>query len=300
MTTCSSCVHYKLGPAHEKFAAPCATLGVRDYAIAPEECYSPDPSRITTADIDLPGVGKMLRHLTGEQMEVLGHLFTQAINLQEVKLKFGQPMYVNLGNGPDGLDYITSYFKGYVVGMSHVKVAKGVFTPHVYLASDLSVGDDLDVTHRTLLRMMPSSLMNVAQFKVRREELVEAGRMECVARGWKMPLGQWLKAGCPGPAPELPNVYEPPTLDSAPASWLEPFSVEELESVKAISRSTRTLRSKDTPEEVTRKKAMRAEARANLVTTVQEDGTIVVSSRKQESTMPKGKWVPIQMPVAVR
>lgn len=291
---CGTCIHFQRGPAHEKFEALCKERGIRDYNAAPEECYSPDPMAVTRADVDVHAVGKLCRQLNGDQMRVLGQLMTQAADLEAIGLKFGQPMYVNLGNGPDGLDYLTSYFLGYIVGMTHVKVDKTTTTPHVYLASDLSFGEDQDLQHRTLLRMMPSSLLTKAQFNVRRAMLVEAGRMEAPVKGWKMPLGQWLKSGCPMPAPDMPHVYEPPTLDTAPISWQDPFSVEELETVKKVSRRSRHVSEKELPEEVARKRALRAAAREKLKTTTLEDGTVVVSAVALK------EWAPVAMPAAVR
>jgi len=302
-TTCSACVHFKSGPAHPKFTAVCSSLGVRDYALAPGECFSPDPNHVARADIDIGAVGKMLRHLSSEQMQVFGHLVAQAAELERTGLKFGQPVYVNLGNGADGKDYLTSYFKGYVLGATQTPIDSKTAVPHVYLASNVSV-DEEAVEYRTLLRMLPSSVLTVKKFQQRSAELQKEGRLESKAKGWKMPMGEWMKAGCPRPTVEMPNAYEPPTLDKAPASWLEPFSADELETVKVISKKAKASK-RDTPEEVQRKQAQRAAARAKLTTTTLEDGTVVVSGNDSVSTdavvtsTPNG-WNPPKMPDALR
>ncbi len=293
--SCGQCVHFKNGPAHPKFSTICSTLGTRSYAEAPD-CFSPDPAIIAKADVEVSEVGRLLRHLSAEQMVVIGHLMQQAADLHEHNLKFGQPVYVQIGVAKDGKDYLTSYFKGYVLGATLVKVSSKNYVPHIYLGSNLTLDEEARPEHRSLLRMLPSSILTKAQFQKKSQDLKAAGRLESKDTGWKMPFKEWLKAGGPQPPAEIKGVYEPPTLDTAPSSWLEPFSVDELESVKVISRRAKREKRADTPEEIRVKQQKREEARSKLKMHTDENGVTTVSWAGDSVK----EWPPVSMPEVKR
>lgn len=103
---CGSCMFYCDG-CHPNKERPCIETGVRDYNPAPD-CYTPTPILVARADLDFEYLGRLLRHLTADQLHVLGHLLTYSTALLDAGFKFGQPVFINLGEG----EYLTNYFQG--------------------------------------------------------------------------------------------------------------------------------------------------------------------------------------------
>lgn len=266
---CGTCQFFREGPPHPKFGSLCEKLGVREYAEAPN-CYSPVAIKIVRADVDVSEIGKHLRHLNSDQMQVIGQLITQAAALEQLRLKFGQPVYVNLGSN----DYLTNYYKGYVLGVIQVDGAD-----LVYVSSDLTFEQTNDPEFRSLLRLNPESLMTGPQFKAHREKLVASGRLESPPSnktGPGMPLTQWLRLeDRPMPKDGATATYDPPSIDTAPQAWLDPFSVTELESLKADKtrrRSDKGIVTLDS--EAQEKRRERSRKRLNMKVVVDEDGNV--------------------------
>lgn len=270
---CGSCVHFKDGPAHPRHGDLCSELGVRDYATAPD-CYSPAPILIVRASVDVEAIGKLLRHLSAEQMQAMGQLITNsAVSLAEESLKWGQPVYVNLGGG----EFLTSYFKGYVIGMTRVAGEGRQIVPHVYVSSDLTFEAENVPEHRTLLRFMPDSLFTPSKFRTIKENLIRQGKLESPKKLHSphlAPLSNWLRDNCPMPTSK-PELYEPPTIDSAPSAWLTPYSTDELDCLKFDPPQRKRGKTIVIIDDAAKKKqADRAVSRLNVVKVTNNDGTV--------------------------
>ena len=283
--TCSSCQHFSQH-AHPSKEGLCQKLGVREYAAAPESCYHAAPIKLVRADIDVEALGKQIRHLNVDQMHVLGELLRQAADLQAFGLKFGQPVFINLGN----TEVLANYYKGYVVGMRTIITAEGP-TDHVYVASNISFADSDKPEHRSLLSMLPSSLITGAKFKELKAKLIAAGMLvDKVGVSKNLPLANWLQADKPVHVsdPKL-TAYEPPTLDTAPAAWLDIFDAGEMESLKAdVKRRRQRI---DIDANATKVREQRAASKLAVTETVAEDGTVIrtVTSKgdNEPATQPK-------------
>lgn len=269
---CGTCVHFADGPAHPQYDGRlCSALGIRDYRPAPD-CYSPAPLKIIRANVNVSEVGKLLRHLSADQMVVMGQLLTQAAELADHDLKFGQPVYVNLGSG----EYLTNYFKGFVVGTSLVD--DDDLTQHFYIASDLSFEQEDAPEFRTLLRLTLDSLVPSNEFKKIKERLIEQGKLEAPAKiGHRIPLAQWIRMEeKPALPPSEVDAYEPPTIDTAPAAWLDPFTDDDISHFQ-IERKPRKKKGKDqmSDPEAEQKRRERARKRLQMTETVDEEGHVV-------------------------
>jgi hypothetical protein len=192
--------------------------------VAPK-CYAADASQLPNAEVDLHKLGGMLRHLTRSQMAILGSLLQSASALFKFDLSFGQAVYINLGTH----QYLSSYFKGYVFGVTHIGE-----TEYVLVSSKMcSLGVESDEAF-TLLRLLPDSLIRVADFKVIRTKLIAKDAIYPPRRlgvpGWKLPLDEALfhKEGMLPPPEEIAAV-DIPTLDTAPVAWLEPNRVADVD-----------------------------------------------------------------------
>lgn len=267
---CGTCVHFVDGPAHPQYPKLCQDMGIREYRPAPD-CYSPAPLKIVRANVNVSEVGRMLRHLTADQMVVMGQLLTQAAELADYDLKFGQPVYVNLGAG----EYLTNYFKGYVVGT--VTVDDDDFTQHVFVSSDLSIDQEDAPEFRTLLRLTLDSLNTTKDFNKIKEKLIGQGRLEAPEKsGHRIPLAQWIRMEeKPALPPSEVDAYEPPTIDTAPAAWLDPFSEEDTAhfkvDVKPKKKKGKELLADPHAEA---KRLERAKRRLNMVENTDDQGNV--------------------------
>lgn len=281
---CGTCVHFADGPAHPQYPKLCQDMGIRDYRPAPD-CYSPAPIKIVRAEVNVSEVGRMLRHLSPDQMVVMGQLLTQASELADYDLKFGQTVYINLGQG----EYLTNYFKGYVVGTTQLQDDDD--TRHIFVTSDLTFEQADAPEFRTLLRMTVSELHTLGAFKKIKEKLVTAGKLEAPAQiGHRIPLAQWIRME---EKPELPpsevDAYEPPTIDTAPAAWLDPFSDEDTQHFVVEKKKTRKKAGKESIHDpaAEQKRLERARRRLNMVETVDEEGNRVKTITSRQDGEPE-------------
>lgn len=271
---CGTCVHYKDGPAHTDYGKLCADMGTREYRMAPD-CYSPAPIKIVRANVNVSEVGKLLRHLSADQMVVMGQLMTQASELAAFDLKFGQPVYVNLGSG----EYLTNYFKGFIVGTTQLD--DDDLTQQFFVASDLSFEQEDAPEFRTLLRLTLDSLTTTKEFNEIKAKLIASGKLEAPEKiGHRIPLAQWIRMEeKPALPPSEVDAYEPPTIDTAPAAWLDPFSDDDTAHFKAAVtvKKKKGKAALDDPaaEAKRRERAAAAKKRLNMTTTTDEEGNVV-------------------------
>lgn len=204
--SCADCVHFQTGPA--KFEKVCAEIGVDARSRAPD-CYNPDVFKLK--DIDDPemlkDLGNLIRKFSPKQVRIMSFLLArQGGSLAKVKLKFGQPVYFSLG-----ADYLSHYFKGYVVSASE---------EHVYVVSKLKKAKD-----NTSLTLLRTSVLTRSEYKTLESSLLEEGKvfMSDAERKKlaKLPLAELIdKKGRVPHVEQFKIDYEPPTLANAPADWL--------------------------------------------------------------------------------
>ena len=206
---CGDCLHYDKckHPNHEDV---CVKLGVREKANAPD-CFHPDfyKLNVTKSPDLLQDLAKLLSNFRPSQLRVLGFTLTRGSRIiEKYDLKFGQPVYFSLGG-----DYLAHYFKGVVVGCTD---------EHVIVSAKLKKCDT-----NTVGQFQRSTLLTRKQWKVKRDELMKAGKVtmsdEDKRKYKKLPIAELMdeKGRIPYVAPEEFD-YEPPTVDTDP-EWFERF-----------------------------------------------------------------------------
>lgn len=152
-----------------------------------------------------------MRDMNTAQLRILTHTIKTCASLHKVNLKFGQPVYVCLGE-----EYLSHYFKAYVINLT----GDGEF---VQLSASLTKG-----RKSTFITVPPKSVYTLPQFKIKRDALVKSGRLYLEVDVKTLPMRKipisdlvLLKK-----MPQVDRVakgaeYTPPTLDSAPHEWLD-------------------------------------------------------------------------------
>lgn len=205
---CGDCIHYdkvKSG-IHSDV---CVKLGVREKANAPD-CFNPDfyKLNVTKSPDVIEDLAKALRHFRPSQLRILAFTLTRGSKMIEKHgLKFGQPVYFSLGH-----DYLSHYFKGFVVGATD---------EHVIVSSKLK-----KCKTNTVGQFYRATLLTRTEWKVRRKNLLASGKIimtdEDKQFHKKLPLAELLdeKGRVEVKIPEDLD-YEPPTLDTAKPEWFE-------------------------------------------------------------------------------
>ncbi len=208
---CSDCLHFA-GPA--KFEKPCGEMGVDPRSRAPD-CYNPDVFKLKdTENLELlQEIGQLFRKLKPKQARILSFVLSrQGGALAKQKLKFGQPVYFSLG-----ADYLSHYFKGYVVSASDESV---------YVVSKLN-----KCKTNTSLTLERSSVFVRSEYKEIESELLEKNRIfmspEERKRHRVLPIAELLdKKGRVPHVEQFRDDYEPPTIDTAPVEWLHVYEAD--------------------------------------------------------------------------
>ncbi len=204
---CGDCIHHgKIA----KFERPCIQLGVQQFASAPD-CFSPDVYQLTKHNAELLNqLGLLVRDFTQNQFRILSFTFKSINIMLRHGLKFGQPVYFCLGK-----DYLSHYFKGYVIGAS-------TDGQYIYITSHLKKSRSA-----TLLTLYSDSVLTVSTFKSKRKELLEANRLslpsDTKTDTQKIPLIALInaRANINKPKKDVLADYTPPTLDNAPDGWID-------------------------------------------------------------------------------
>ena len=202
---CGDCVHFQRGPS--KFEKTCNKLGVDAKSKAPD-CFSPDVFRLNAGGSPelLGQLGRLIRDLTPGQSRILSHLLSKNGNaIHKQGFRFGQPVYFTLGH-----DYLSHYFKGYVIGACD---------DYVYVASKLN-----KARSNTSVTFMAQSLLSYKQYKEKEKKLLKSKKIfmseKDKALVKKLPLAEHIdREGCVKLPEQVELEYEPPTLDTAPAAW---------------------------------------------------------------------------------
>jgi len=205
---CGDCIHFEKYPKYEKV---CSKLGVERHANAPI-CFSPNIFKLQPLPSDvLNQIGLLFKDFTTSQARILFALLKTKKTFARLGLAFGMPVYICLGP-----DYLSNYYRAYVIGAS-------VYGDRVvYVTSDLN---RRQVSKATIMALLPDSIFTVSKFKRKRKVLGKKGRLvdpgsSFIMRGVKKK--------------EVTIEYEPPTMETVPASWFDKFSKQVGSSKKKI------------------------------------------------------------------
>jgi len=186
---CGDCLHYEKHQ-HLQKSGLCKNLGVRTFAIAPR-CFSPDITQIAGNSETFAQVAMLYSDYTPKQRRILLAVLKQPQKKFKRELPFGTRVFFH----GLGKDYISNYMSGYVAGTTS--------------SGELIVtgSPDRNARGRMYFAYMndAENLMTFKEWKVKRNELKEAGRVQD-PQSMIIPKGSVL--------PELPV-----TIDSAPDAW---------------------------------------------------------------------------------
>lgn len=212
---CGDCLHYNICANPAVGREPCSKLGVGKKANAPAACYAPNIYALTDENPQmLRQLGLLMKCMKPSTMRVLAFVLTKnSRTLEQYGLSFGQPVYFSVSE-----DYLSHYFKGYVAGHNEFGVI---------------IAASLNKAQLPTTCVIPrESLYTLTQFKVKRQELVQSGRIAVsedeiqMLRLGKTPLAQLIDEN--GKVPHVEEIedvdYVPPhTIDDAPDSWWDVF-----------------------------------------------------------------------------
>lgn len=194
---CGDCLHFK----HvAKFERVCSLLGLKHFAEAPKVCFKVNPHILGKKNPDvLSQIGLLMRDFTPQELRVFAYMIRENALLEKnYKLKFGQPVMFRVG----GNDYLSNYFRGYVLG------AATVGDGQVFVTSDMAT------TQRNMPAMMtllPSSVFTLTAWKKKKAQLIKDKRLKDPNPLYSSHVEK----------KELTQDYTPPTLESAPTEWFD-------------------------------------------------------------------------------
>ena len=224
---CGDCLHFKNGPKSPLYKGKCSDLGRQHYANA---CagFTPDFTLLNNRSVGLDAtakIAKLVQHMNPGQKRVLGFMLSRQGSLfSKMGIHFGQAFYVYLSPtlgmtrnalntiGKEDLHYLDGYYKAYAIGMA----SKGEGNYEVYLAAKPEGKPDYYVTVNLKEGGKFVQALTKAEFKVRADELIEAGKK-------RMP--KTLRAKLSKLLAEMPaerkasEEYAVPTIDSVPYEW---------------------------------------------------------------------------------
>ena len=183
---CGDCLHYR-GSRHPNFDAPCATLGVGMKGEAPS-CFTPDVTAFKSLSKDtFPLIASLVAAMSSRQSRVLMSVLKYAGTLERVGMTFLEECFFCLSSEQEA--YLDDYCRGYVVGLNKT-------------GGLIIVGTDfLQGSKNSMIAYLDkSSVLNEEQFRVRRKNLVDKGKI-------RKPLVARM---------EKKNLYIVPTIDDGP------------------------------------------------------------------------------------
>lgn len=199
---CGSCIHYN---SVRLFEQPCSQLGVSRNQVSPN-CYKPNVSASRNIPLNtILNIGRLTKDLDVLDLQYLSFVFLNASQLQDTPFKFGQPVYVCLGE-----NYLSHYFSGYVTGVAYSG-------EHIIVSSMVE-----DSSENTSLMLYPESVLTKSQFAKIKARLIAAGRIERKlgeSERNNLPIAVLIKDGKYEPKAKVLDDYIPPSLDTAPAAW---------------------------------------------------------------------------------
>lgn len=197
---CKDCIHFKRGPAF--FEKKCIDLGILPDAKACQ-AFTPDIYKLSKIDTEIiSDLGKLVKPFKESQFRILSFIFRNMALLKRNQLRFGQPVYINLSS-PNS-EYLDSYYKGYVLGISKSR-------DQVFVTSSLK-----KTKGNVYLSILPSSVLTSKQFDKRKKKLKKLGRITLPKKYIEANLEDkhfFLKKKASS---------DVPTLDNAPPEWFGP------------------------------------------------------------------------------
>jgi hypothetical protein len=171
----------------------CSKKGIRPFAIAPK-CFTPDVTQIANNSDTFVQLAALFSDYTPREKRILLALLRQKpVKGKQIRrdLSFGMKVYFH----GMGKDYISNYLAGYVMGLT----SNGELI--------ITGSPEQNTRGRSYVAYMPDTthLMTAKEWRVKKAALKEAGRI--------LDPSSSIKPKAP------PADYEPPTIDSAPASW---------------------------------------------------------------------------------
>ncbi len=204
---CGECLHFdKIA----KFPKLCSKNGVMRNADAPSSCFTPNYFLLQDLSPDtLNQLGLLMRNFTPRQSRVMISLLRNKKQFDKYGLAFGMPVYVALGS-----DYLSNYYRAFVISVS----THG--DPCVFVSSDLG---EKQLSSPCIMSLLPDSVFTVTQFVKKKADLIRRNRIKDPS-----PNTVWAKKA----AKKANEEYEPPTMDTVPASWFDSFAKRSTETLK--------------------------------------------------------------------
>jgi hypothetical protein len=183
---CGDCMHFK-GNAHPAYGKPCAELGIKTYATAPN-CYAPDVASFRRVSANtFMALATILSSFTPQQSRVLLGLLRSVGSLEKYELTFLEKIYLRAGE-----DYLDNYVGGVVLGVGFQKSIAVVGTTFFS-----------EVKSQVVAYVLPDSIMKAQSFTKKKAALIREGRIFTPRRPHKNDISN-------------PKDYEPPTMETPP------------------------------------------------------------------------------------
>lgn len=207
---CGDCLHFKMCA---KFEKPCSQLGIKSFASAPQ-CFAPNVYALVSKSPEvLMQLGLLVHNFTPMEKRVLQSILLQdKVFSKSYGLNFGQPVFFKLGQ-----DYLSNYFKGYVVGVASAG------DQQVFVTSTLKGAQNLKPVIASLSR---DSVFSVTAFAKKKASLIEAKRIQD-PKPLKTPAPVKIKDA---------ETHTPPSMEKAPAEWYASFGAR-LNSGRKLKRN---------------------------------------------------------------
>jgi hypothetical protein len=212
-TQCGDCQHFKKSKKKD-FDDTCKNLGIIATSKTPE-CFEPDLGtfkKISNLSI-IENLGELVKDFTPKQNRLLANFFIAQSRLKENRFYFGQPLFVCLGE-----EYLSHYYKGFVVGIS-----KHEGTTYVNLVSQIKKSPNL-----TGFMLPESSVLNQKDFNTLAVDLLKQGKIVRDKKEFEhfrnLPLSDMIRKNGTIDVSKLIRMdldVDVPTIDKAPKDVLE-------------------------------------------------------------------------------
>lgn len=204
---CEDCIHFEKVPKFD--GVVCAKNGIDGRKKAPD-CFNPDVFNLTKVKTpeQLNALGKLIQGYGTKQLRILAFVLAkQGNNMNKLDLKFGKSVYFSLGE-----NYLSHFFKGYVVGVSGTDV---------HIVARIKKCDE-----NTSITLQRDSVLTKKQYKEVEAQLITENKVVMPETAKKylrvLPLAERLDKKGRITMPEQFKIdYEPPTIDTAPQEWLD-------------------------------------------------------------------------------
>lgn len=189
---CRECLHFQRHP-HPSHKTICKDEGIKAFALAPK-CFTPDVTKIAQNPDTFVSIASILSTYSPEEKRILLALL-RSPKKGKANLSFGTKVYFLAF----GSDYLSNYLSGYFVGYSSSNEIMIAGSPHQKAKGGKSYMFFCKDT---------DNLLFAPEWKLKRKELLD----KCRTQDPKNAVLVKTSAV---------HDYDPPSLDTAPASWLD-------------------------------------------------------------------------------